>query len=1552
MLINSAISAGVIDVAIDKGVLKSSLKYNHTLVQDASGMLGVRERILTPSNLEFSFSDPLQFDLDTRDEVGGHVSLKTNPDDFKLDDQKRLSVIEPSWKGFGALKVGRVSDDMDDWLDFLDDNVTIPKLSAIRLQTSSDFSQATGKLHISPKGIVGSVCFYSLDGLNSDESLYYNQIGNILHVPRIQMQPSSLLTENHVPTKAYVAQFYQSAAGLSGIDVLPEVLGTNRRELRVRCDIGGAVFLDPSAGGALDVRVDGIGIVKKAGVLSLNLLGDEDADIVVQGNVIRSITTFAAPFLTKAGNTVSFNLIVESPDLTLVGNTLTCNIDAAPAGGLVKAGSLFSLAPEKLQQLDDATQELTDQKEALENVNEQLTETTQKVSDAVSDITDVKSGLENVAGQVGDLAETIMSTAAQIGTAAAAGAVGGGVSSGLALTAAGKLAKDGVQNLISANAAKVIGGGLAAASLAGILGGLLGSLGGKKTYNTYIIGDQGISNSGVPEGETEPVWGYSISQGFNWDPVKYPNKQTSPMTIGGMLGTALAGTLLASTSPYTGQLTVRGGVGVDGALYASGDAFVNTNQKVATETFVNTNIGNKGFITLANAQSTYQPISAAGSNLTKTGNTISLNADVTLTTMKAIDAQVIRPKAWVQPDMVSLSADGYNLSRSSRASATYDVWRLFDPAQADRWMSTATYTTGVPNAPSTLAEEIEYKGAWVGIESPIPVLLSSFTLTAPSMFLNRTPRDVALLGSTDGITWKLIHTASGINWVSLLEKKTWTLNTNNAKYRFYRLVCTLLMAAVTNDTSITQASLQRWELKGFIDHHTSVATGTDLLPLQTAIDGKQPSGDYANTAALNQALASKQNNLSIATGSPLSLTNSVLLADVYSKGQSDANFYGKASLYTKTEVDGFLSSKQGSGDYATTAALNQALASKQNNLSIATGSPLSLTNSVLSADVYSKAQSDANFYGTASLYTKSEVDTLLGGKQASGDFATNAALTSGLASKQGVLSIASGSPLTLVNNVLTADVYAKASVYTKSEVNAALALKENPLTFNAPLTRSGNTISANLSAYVTQTSLTSQLSSYALKTDLTALNYSFGATLNINSPSPQNYSTNFSVGSATIMQVMSGGVSIPAGSLSIGGNAVATQPWVTSQSFATQTWTNSQGFLKASSISAVSPITWANNTIGLTQSSITKVGTLGATEIISNGGMWNAADGVDMMTALKLRQGTGATYGVALSMDATNLTGGKNWAIWATSGNAGQGHGHLLFTQNGTDRLWLRNDGSMMLTNSPDPSIYLQPGNANPYPYSYGIFMNGQRNGGYGVQLLSCGGAADGFLSIRVATGSSDYTASEVIKATQQRTTLNSQVVVNNITPIFYDMADLRNSTEGAFQCAGEALFHSPVCISGKNVKAHNGYFRYYALAGNGTNSSSGNYSLILGGAGRILCAAGSELNCYSDRREKQGIRTLDSKKALETVSKVRAVRFAYKAVPDQERFGFIAQELLEEVPELISVVSAGRTKEEERYVLNEQGLLNVLWSAFRGYMERADARIKALEEKVASLGK
>ncbi|KAJ3028287.1 hypothetical protein HDV00_010531 [Rhizophlyctis rosea] len=238
------------------------------------GKLSVVPHVLLQSDLEMKTQAPIKLILDSDvtpgDNIGSTMLLDYSPSDFKVSNEGRLESIEPTLKGFGGIKIGGVTD-----VDFIDDfihtDASIPKLQGIRLQTSDNFSQAIGsKLSIKPKGIVGSLPYYTLSGLDADKSLYYNSVSNTLSVPRIFLQPSFNLTPEDAVSKIYLSQYVQAMPG-GGLYLMDEVPGTNRREIKVMVDPTEAVFNDPSAGGALDVRVDNVTIQKLSGALQVNL---------------------------------------------------------------------------------------------------------------------------------------------------------------------------------------------------------------------------------------------------------------------------------------------------------------------------------------------------------------------------------------------------------------------------------------------------------------------------------------------------------------------------------------------------------------------------------------------------------------------------------------------------------------------------------------------------------------------------------------------------------------------------------------------------------------------------------------------------------------------------------------------------------------------------------------------------------------------------------------------------------------------------------------------------------------------------------------------------------------------------------------------------------------------------------------------------------------------------------------------------------------------------------------------------------------------------------
>ncbi|KAJ3026325.1 hypothetical protein HDV00_012027, partial [Rhizophlyctis rosea] len=187
-------------------------------------------------------------------------------------------------------------------------------------------------------------------------------------------------------------------------------------------------------------------------------------------------------------------------------------------------------------------------------------------------------------------------------------------------------------------------------------------------------------------------------------------------------------------------------------------------------------------------------------------------------------------------------------------------------------------------------------------------------------------------------------------------------------------------------------------------------------------------------------------------------------------------------------------------------------------------------------------------------------------------------------------------------------------------------------------------------------------------------------------------------------------------------------------------------------------------------------------------------------------------------------------------------------------------------------------------------------------------------------------------------------VSITATNQISFDYNIPSNSVGGALQVEGDSKFNGVALFTGKTTTSRSG--GYYWMNGGGTGgtgSSSGNYSMVVSGR---LMITGGELNVYSDRRNKENIHTIEQAEALEAVRNVRSVKYRYKTDP-QERLGFIAQELIQHsvFDNLVSKASYGK---EERFVLNEQGMIPVLWGAVRELIFRNDkltARLEKLEK-------
>ncbi|KAJ3026595.1 hypothetical protein HDV00_011710, partial [Rhizophlyctis rosea] len=184
--------------------------------------------------------------------------------------------------------------------------------------------------------------------------------------------------------------------------------------------------------------------------------------------------------------------------------------------------------------------------------------------------------------------------------------------------------------------------------------------------------------------------------------------------------------------------------------------------------------------------------------------------------------------------------------------------------------------------------------------------------------------------------------------------------------------------------------------------------------------------------------------------------------------------------------------------------------------------------------------------------------------------------------------------------------------------------------------------------------------------------------------------------------------------------------------------------------------------------------------------------------------------------------------------------------------------------------------------------------------------------------------------------------VLNNssMSTLNMDYTTMSNTNGGAFQCQGTARFDSVVVLTGVNTTNRSGSYYYMYSGGTGSSTSSGNYSLVVNGR---LMVTGGEINVYSDERLKQDVCTIQPSEALEAVKHTRSVKYRYENEPEQERLGFIAQDMLKH-PIFHNLISRACYGEEERYVLNEQGITSILWAAVR--------ELASKEEKLESKDK
>ena len=93
-----------------------------------------------------------------------------------------------------------------------------------------------------------------------------------------------------------------------------------------------------------------------------------------------------------------------------------------------------------------------------------------------------------------------------------------------------------------------------------------------------------------------------------------------------------------------------------------------------------------------------------------------------------------------------------------------------------------------------------------------------------------------------------------------------------------------------------------------------------------------------------------------------------------------------------------------------------------------------------------------------------------------------------------------------------------------------------------------------------------------------------------------------------------------------------------------------------------------------------------------------------------------------------------------------------------------------------------------------------------------------------------------------------------------------------------------------------------------GYTASQDGTSVIYGTSGAVAGGdfTGSAFIASSDRTLKQNIVPMETSAALETVAAMGPCTYQFKATPDDQRCGVIAQELAEIAPELVKLTSKG----------------------------------------------
>jgi hypothetical protein len=380
-------------------------------------------------------------------------SLKVNDDGQLLVNKETVS------KGAGAISVRNLEnftnltpEDLLDLFggasDLLDDVPDDYNGAIVSLQTSSDFSQIGGKLHIASQGLDRIPLFQLENGITSDASLTYNSTLSQLRAPNVRVTTKFTFSDDaEVPSKAFVAQYIQAQTD-GAVDVSAETNG--RRTLAVRKDATLQVDSSNNLGVNVGPLVDGS---------TVRIVNNK----IATGLVFQS----AGGLKLTNGNLVGLNPTVNAP-ITFDGtNTLGLDVSALAGTGLTtSAGKLaVQLSGSTGVTVNGATLSLDLQGSNGISVSGNVIRYT--ANDAPDE-----GGDEGSPGGGGE------GSPATSGAASAAGAAAAAATGAVAGTAAGAAAAGLVAAAGAAESAVAAGSATAAAAIGGVFGAIAGVFGG------------------------------------------------------------------------------------------------------------------------------------------------------------------------------------------------------------------------------------------------------------------------------------------------------------------------------------------------------------------------------------------------------------------------------------------------------------------------------------------------------------------------------------------------------------------------------------------------------------------------------------------------------------------------------------------------------------------------------------------------------------------------------------------------------------------------------------------------------------------------------------------------------------------------------------------------------------------------------------------------------------------------------------------------------------------------------------------------------------------